>query len=313
MPKICVVGSINFDVVTSVDEYPEMGQTVIGKTIEEFHGGKGANQAVACAKQGKEVAMIGAVGDDDTGDHLIENLKNIDVNTEHIETLAETKSGQTTIILDGNADNVIIYVGGANTKLSPEVVKESMEQLKNCEILLTQLESPADAVLQAMKVAQSQEQLVIFDPAPPHNVSDEMLQYTDLILPNVHEAEFITGVKVVDESTAKEAAKILQEKGVSRGVITLGEGGSYVYEEDRITHIEAIEVDAIDTVGAGDCFAAAIASAMLDGEELVDAASYAGIVAALKVTKSGAQIGMPNREEIVAFGQSMNLPIYFTT
>lgn len=311
MANLCVVGSINYDVVTSVKEYPLLGQTVIGKSIDEFHGGKGANQAVACAQQEKSVSMIGAVGSDSIGQDLIDNLKKMKVKTDHIAVLEGEKSGQTTIILDEKGENVIIYVGGANNEIRSEHVKNSIESLKNCHILLTQMESPSSVVLEAMKKAKEKDITVIFDPAPPTNVSDEMLTYTDIILPNVHEAEVLTGVKIKDLNTAKQARDILHNKGVKKGVFTLGSIGSYVFDEKDIEFIEATQVKAIDTVGAGDCFAASLASALLDGNSLVDAAKYASFVSALKVTKSGAQIGMPSLKEIIDFAKEKGFDLYF--
>src|SRR5690625_3911861 len=246
MSDICVVGSINMDIVTSVDKYPERGQTVFGNEILQFVGGKGANQSVACAKQNKRVATIGAVGNDQYGEILIEELKKAGVDTSEINVLADAASGQTTIILDGEAENTIIYVEGANGKLTADDVTKSIQAQADSKILLTQMETPYETVLQAMKTAKNQGMKVILDPAPANNVTDEMLSYADLVLPNVHETEWLTGVFVIDEATAKKAVQKFREKGVHQGVLKIGSNGSYVFNEDKLTFIEGIEVEAVD-------------------------------------------------------------------
>ncbi|HLQ73884.1 MAG TPA: ribokinase [Bacillota bacterium] len=301
MSDICVVGSINMDIVTSVDKYPERGQTIFGNEILQFVGGKGANQSVACAKQEKSVAIIGAVGKDSYGETLINELNEAGVLTREVKELTEVTSGQTTIILDGEAENTIIYVEGANGELTKEDVTKSIQSLKGSKILLAQMETPYETVLQAMKTAKAQGMKVILDPAPANHVTDDMLQYADFVLPNVHETEWLTGVRVVDEHTAREAVIAFRAKGVHQGVLKIGSSGSFVFDEDKLTFIKGIKVDAVDTVGAGDCFAGALASALIDGKTIEEAASYANVVAALKVTKHGAQAGIPTLEEVENF------------
>lgn len=310
MAKICVVGSINMDIVTSVDTYPERGQTVFGKNIMEFPGGKGANQSIACARQNQAVTLIGCVGKDSHGNSLINDLQKNHVDTSNIQRLANSSSGQTTIILDKDAENTIIYVEGANGELDPDNVAETIYQLEDCKILLTQMETPYQTVLTAMKTAKEKGIKVILDPAPANKVTDEMLVFADLILPNIHETKELTGVLVKDEQSARVAMKVFQEKGVNQGVLKLGAAGSYIFEGTDLTFIEGITVQAVDTVGAGDCFAGALASALLDGQCVTQAARYANIVAALKVTKHGAQAGIPTMDEINAFIEKKNLLNY---
>lgn len=310
MSKICVVGSINMDIVTSVDVYPERGQTVFGKKIMEFPGGKGANQSIACARQNKEVTLIGCVGEDVHGNTLINDLRNNQVDTSNIKRLADASSGQTTIILDDEAENTIIYVEGANGELAPAYVAECIQRL-DAKILLTQMESPYETVLMAMKTAKDKGIKVILDPAPANQVTNEMIQLADIVLPNIHETELLTGVLIKDKQSAQKAANIFRSKGVEQGVLKLGSSGSYIFDGDELVFVEGIKVKAVDTVGAGDCFAGALASALIDGKSIVEAAKYANIVAALKVTKHGAQAGIPTMEEVHAFCKQNNLSIYF--
>lgn len=309
MSKICVVGSINMDIVTSVDVYPERGQTVFGKKIMEFPGGKGANQSIACARQNKEVSLIGCVGEDVHGNTLINDLQKNQVDTSNIKRLADASTGQTTIILDDEAENTIIYVEGANGELAPVYVAECIQKL-DAKILLTQMESPYETVLMAMKTAKEKGLNVILDPAPANQVTDEMIQLADIVLPNIHETEVLTGVLIKDKQSAQKAANIFRLKGVEQGVLKLGSSGSYIFDGDALTFVEGIKVKAVDTVGAGDCFAGALASALIDGQSLVEAAKYANIVAALKVTKHGAQAGIPTMEEVQTFCKQNNLSIY---
>ena len=313
MSDICVVGSINMDTVTAVDEYPKSGQTIFGNKISNSAGGKGANQAISCARQGKKVSLIGSVGNDLYGKQLIDNLieNNVDASTVIRNDVENT--GQTTILLDNQAENTIIYVEGANKALDEKYVLETISRLPGCEILLVQMEVPTKTVLEVMKYAKSNDIFVILDPAPANSVTDEMLTYANLILPNIHETEHLTGIKITDEKTARQAAKIFVEKGVSQGVLKIGQEGSYVFNEGELTFVEGIEVVAVDTVGAGDCFAGALASALIDKQDLLPAVQFANIAAALKVTKHGAQAGIPTVEEIKLFCSEKGLITYLNS
>lgn len=312
MAKICVVGSVNMDIVTYVNDIPVRGQTVNGKKLVETAGGKGANQAVAVAKQNKDVALIGCIGDDYHGDMLLQRLREYNVDTSKLKQLQDTASGKTSIVVEDSGENFIIYLEGANKKLDKGYVRNTIQAEKNCEVLLVQLESPYDVVLEAMKTAHEQGIKVILDPAPSNHVTDELLQYAHLVLPNEQETREITGITITDEASALTAATIFKQKGIEQGVLKVGATGSYVFDKQDMTFIDAIQVKAIDTVGAGDCFAGAFASAYVDGLSLVEAAKHANIVAALKVTKAGAQDGIPTQKEVKDFCAERNLPCYVT-
>ena len=171
------------------------------------------------------------------------------------------------------------------------------------------METDYDTVLEAMKTAKELGVFVILDPAPANNVTDELLQFADLILPNEHEILELTGIPVIDETTAKEAAAILKNKGVKQAILKLGSKGAYVAENNELKFIEAIKVDAIDTVGAGDCYAGALASVLIDQKDLYKAAKYANIVAALKVTQKGAQEGIPTIQQVEEFANARGLEL----
>lgn len=310
MAKICVVGSVNMDVVTYVDHIPKPGQTVFGERLVEMAGGKGANQAVAVAKQEKEVALIGSVGSDRHGEILLEGLENFNVDTTNIEKLSGIDSGKTSIVVENSGENFIIYLEGANGQLDKDYVREALQKQTNCGVLLVQLESPYEVVLEAMKTAKEQGITVILDPAPSRNVTDELLAYADIVLPNEQEAKDITGIDIEDEATAQAAAAIFRDKGIKKGVLKVGARGSYVFNEEKITFVEPIRVEAVDSVGAGDCFAGAFASAYVDELPIVEAARHANIVAALKVTKAGAQDGIPTLDEVKMFCKERHFELY---
>lgn len=310
MAKICVVGSVNMDVVTYVDHIPKPGQTVFGERLVETAGGKGANQAVAVAKQEKEVTLIGSVGSDRHGVMLLEGLEKFQVDTSSMQQLKGIDSGKTSIVVENSGENFIIYLEGANGELDKNYVREALQKQTHCEVLLVQLESPYDVVLEAMKTAKEQGITVILDPAPSRNVTDELLAYADLVLPNEREAKDITNIEIVDEASAQASAAIFREKGIEQGVLKLGGRGAYVFNKEKMTFIDPIKVEAVDSVGAGDCFAGAFASAYVDGQPVEKAAIYANIVAALKVTKAGAQDGIPTLEEVKTFSEERNVSLY---
>jgi len=310
MAKICVVGSVNMDVVTYVDHIPQPGQTVFGERLVETAGGKGANQAVAVAKQEKEVVFIGSVGSDRHGDMLVEGLQNFQVDVSSMQRLEGIDSGKTSIVVENSGENLIIYLEGANGELDTNHVRAALQKQTDCEVLLVQLESPYNVVLEAMKTAREQGITVILDPAPSRNVTDELLRYADLVLPNEQEAKDITNIEIVDDVSAQAAAAIFRKKGIDQGVLKLGAHGAYVFNEENITFVKPMQVEAVDSVGAGDCFAGAFASAYIDGQSVEEAASYANVVSALKVTKPGAQDGIPTLAEVKAFSKKRDVSLY---
>lgn len=310
MAKICVVGSVNMDVVTYVDHIPRPGQTVFGERLVEMAGGKGANQAVAVAKQEKDVALIGTVGSDRHGEMLLEGLENFNVDTTSMKKIQGIDSGKTSIVVENSGENFIIYLEGANGQLDKDYVRTEILKQLDCKVLLVQLESPYDVVLGAMKTAREQGITVILDPAPSRNVTDELLSYAHIVLPNEEEAKDITGIVIEDELSAQAAAAIFRKKGVAKGVLKIGSRGSYVFDEGSITFVEPIQVEAVDSVGAGDCFAGAFASAYVDDLSITEAARHANLVAALKVTQPGAQDGIPTLNEVKAFSKERDFTLY---
>ncbi|WP_171652255.1 ribokinase [Paenibacillus foliorum] len=308
---ITVVGSINMDIVILTDHYPCRGDTIFGNEIRFSPGGKGANQATACAKLGKEAIIVGCVGIDEFGHLLIETMDGNLVNISFIKRSVSKKTGAVLVTIDESAQNTMIVVKGANEELNAIDVDGCSEWIKNSKVLLVQLEIPEEIAIHAMVKAREYGVTVILDPAPAEGITLNVLKYADIIIPNRQEAKCITGIDVIDVQSALDAARFLDKRvGISKSIIKMAEMGSLVYSNGLWEYIEAIEVKAVDTVAAGDSFAGALACAIADGESIVSAAKFATIVSALKVTRLDAQDGIPTMAEVNEFCAIRNLKHY---
>ncbi|MGM0903519.1 MAG: ribokinase [Bacillota bacterium] len=307
--SITVVGSINLDVVALTDRYPERGQTIFGKKINYFSGGKGANQATAVAKLGKSVRLIGSVGNDIYGKNLITSLQENKVDTTFIKKSNSLATGTSIITIDQTAENTMLVLKGANDDLLIHDIESAFSEIKDSEVLLVQMEVPQESVIRAMQLAKEKGMFVILDPAPAEGITIKALDYADLITPNRQETEHLTGIDVTDIDSALQAAKAFEKMGVKNSVIKMADKGSVVYQSGQWEYIESIQVDAVDTVGAGDSFAGALACGVIDGHDLVSAVKFATIVGALKVTKLGAQ-SVPTLSEVKAFCEERGLKHY---
>jgi ribokinase len=288
--RITVVGSINMDLVTSVNRAPAIGETVLGEAFHTIPGGKGANQAVAAARLGADTTLISCVGDDSFGLELLEHLKNQGVNTQFVETVKDSSTGIASITL-ANGDNQIIVVPGANSKVTPEVVAKNENAIANSDILLLQLEIPLPSVEKAVELANKHGVKVILNPAPFMPLSKDLLQKIDVITPNESEAEILLKANWTETERTAILKKCIITKG-SKGI---------VFFQERETDISGFRVDVVDTTGAGDTFNGALAYSLSSGMSFADACVFANAAAALSVTKLGAQGGMPSREEVLEF------------
>ncbi len=304
MGRVLVVGSLNMDLVIRTERVPKEGETLIGETFERFPGGKGANQAVAAARLGAHVSMIGAVGADPFGDELVAGMRQDGIDVGGVLRLAQTPTGVACILLERSGQNRIIVVAGANYALDPEWITHSRSAFEQADVVLIQLEVPMTVVERAIELASSADVPVILNPAPAQSLSPEVLHQVSVLTPNEVEASQLTGRTVLGLDDAKEAARELLAMGVGSVVVTLGEQGAVVadgVEEDEMTCITAHSVQVVDTVGAGDAFSGAMAARLAGGDSLVTAAHYASAVAALAVTRKGAQPSMPRVTEVDAF------------
>ncbi|MGW6204707.1 ribokinase [Streptomyces sp. NPDC055089] len=293
MTKVAVLGSTNMDLVAYVDRAPERGETVTGREFRTIPGGKGANQAVAAARAGGDVMMIGAVGDDEYGVRMRENLEHSGVDTDLLHT-AEGPSGTAHIVVDGKGSNAIVVIPGANgtvTAIGPGEIAAIAE----ADLLLLQLELPLSAVLEGARAGHAQGVRTILTPSPVQQLPAELLDCVDLLIANEYEAAELSG-----HAEPHAAAEILLSQ-VAALVITLGSKGClYAARGSQTVHFPAPEVAALDTTGAGDTFVGTLAVALGEGRPVPQAIAWASSAAALCVQKPGASISMPYRSEIDA-------------
>ena len=297
-PRIVVLGSINMDLVAVAPALPKPGETVMGSDFATLPGGKGANQAVAAARLGADVHMIGRVGGDLFGPMLLESLETNGVDVSDVVTTPGLSSGIAVILLDDDRQNYIVGIYGANMACDEKQVQAATHVLEGANALLLQMEIPIDVSLEAARVARRMGVRVIYDPAPPSGIPLSSYRAFDFVLPNQSEAEVLTGVTVDGIESAYEAACVLRERGVSTSIVKLGEQGVVYSDDDGEGHIPAFEVDAVDTVAAGDGFAGALAVALAEGQPIEHAIRFASAAGALVVTKRGAQDAMPDRAEV---------------
>jgi ribokinase len=298
---ITVVGSLNMDLVTYTGRMPVTGETIIGKSFKQVPGGKGANQADTIAKLGAKVRMIGCVGSDNMGNMLLTSLKKDGVDIELVKKVEGVSTGIASITVDSKANNCIIVVPGANNMLSIDDLKASYEAIQNSDVVVAQLEVPVDTVKFALKTARKLGKLTILNPAPAIELDDEFLANVDILVPNDTELELISGIQVKNESDLKKAAQVIMDKGVKELIVTLGSEGCMYINKSGFKAYPAYKVDAIDTTAAGDSFIGAVAVAINEGKSLEEAICFATAVGALTVTKEGAQISLPLREEVETF------------
>ncbi len=300
-PKIAVVGSSNMDLVVKSKRIPAVGETILGEDFIMVPGGKGANQAVAAAKLGAEVFFIAKLGDDIFGAQSLDNFKKEGVNTKYVIQTKDAPSGVALIMVDDAGNNVIVVAPGANQKLSPDDVKEAESSIASSGALVAQLEVPLRTVEFAGQLANSSNVPFILDPAPAQKLSPELLKRIDVLTPNETEAQILTGIEVTDEKSADAAAKNLLGCGVKAVILTMGTKGFLLASNSRMEFVPAIKVNAVDATAAGDAFTGSLAFGLAQGQTLFDAASLANYVAALSVTKMGAQSSMPTMETVKNF------------
>jgi ribokinase len=298
--------------------FPLPGETISGDDLQIIPGGKGANQAVAAARQGTSVAMLGCVGKDSFGPFLIESLKSNNVDTSHLR-VDESATGTAIIVVDSNGQNSIVLSAGANGKVSALDINALKLEAK---LLLLQLEIPLETVIHAAKWGKQKAMTVILNPAPARALPDELIANADYIIPNETELNLLTGVPVTDDVSAEKAAKVLLSRGAKNVIVTLGEKGALVVSSKQVTHVDAYKIDVVDTTAAGDAFIGGFASYLIKTLEsdsklsdvhqhpqgtraaslqIINAVKYANACGALAATKFGAQPSLPTKEVVEQF------------
>lgn len=301
MKKLTVLGSINADHVISVPYFAKPGETLTGHSYHIAYGGKGANQAVAAARLGAKVSFIGCIGNDDIGRAMKTAFVQDGIDVGAIKTIDNQMTGIAMIQVAESGENSIVISAGANGHLDESVVAETQSAISEADCLLMQLETPLPAIIQAAQIAKQHGTKVVLNPAPARALPDELLGLLDMITPNETEAEILTGVKVVDEATASQAAEVFHQKGIETVLITLGSKGVFVSENGLGNIVAGFRVQAVDTTAAGDTFNGALVTAMLEDKPFAEAIRFAHAAAAISVTRKGAQPSIPSRQETLDF------------
>ena len=299
-PTIVVLGGINMDLIGIAPRLPAPGETVVGDRFYTAPGGKGANQAVAAAKLGAEVRMVGRVGRDMFGPGLLDDLRGHGIDVSGVAVDPEHASGIAVILLDARRQNHIVAIYGANVKCDEDQLQATESALDGADALLLQLEIPSEVSLAAARAAKRRGVRVIWDPAPAAGMPPEAYRVVDVLTPNQTEATALTGIEVTNVTSARAAAHALLDRGAGAAVVKLGELGALYASSDGVGHVLSHEVEVVDTVAAGDAFGAALAVALVEGRSMEEAVRYGATAGALAVTRPGAQEAMPSRSEVEA-------------
>lgn len=295
MSEILVVGSLNADLVVRAPRFPQPGETISGEDLQVIPGGKGANQAVAAARLGASVSMLGRVGKDNFGDFLLSNLKSNNVDSRLVQR-DDASTGTATIVVDANGQNSIVLSAGTNGKVSTADVEHA--SFLHHKLLLLQLEIPTLTVLRAAQLAKENGVTVILNPAPAKELPDELIALTDFIIPNETELSLLTGMDVNDLPSAENAARVLLQRGAKHVIVTLGSKGALIIDKETSTQVDTFKVDVVDTTAAGDAFIGGFATALLENKSIEESVRRGCACGALATTKFGAQPSLPTKAEV---------------
>jgi len=300
-PTVVVLGGINMDLIGVAPRMAAPGETVVGERFYTAPGGKGGNQAVAAARMGAKVRMIGRVGSDVFGPGLLEALRGHGVDVSGVATDPDHASGIAMVLLDALRQNRIVAIYGANLRCDDRQLRATETALEGADVLMLQLETPFDVSLRAARAAGERGVTVVWDPAPATvGLPDEAYRHLDVITPNQAEAEALTEIAVTDLGSAARAAAALRDRGAPTPVVKLGEHGVFYSSDSGQGRVPSREVEVVDTVAAGDAFGGALAVALGEGKGIEEALRYGTCAGALAVTRQGAQDAMPSRDEVEA-------------
>ena len=299
--RIVIVGSYATGLTMRVNRLPRPGETLLAKGYRVDFGGKGSNQAVACARLGANVTFVGKIGRDDFGEMALDLHRGEKIDIDSVIQVPDQPTGVGFIIVDTDGNNCITIDPGANDLLTAEEVSESLKTLTPQAVVLTQLEIPVEAAGAAMARGREKQALTILNPAPARTLPDSVLRLVDVLTPNQSEAKVLVGHSPDAALEPEAAARDLLRRGVKQVVITLGEKGALVATTKSTLHIPGIKVPAEDTTGAGDSFNAGLAVALSCDENLDDAVRFAVVTGGLAVTREGVVPSLPTRNEVLHF------------
>ena len=298
---IAVLGSANMDVVTEVPHIPRPGETVLGRNVCRYPGGKGANQAVAAARLGETVAFFGKVGADVFGDELLTELRNDGIDVANVERVSNHPTGLASILVDDAGENAIAYAPGANAGVDADYVDRNLDKLCAADVLLLQFEIPLVVIAHLLRRLPPKRPIVIVDPAPAQDISSLPLERIDFLTPNRGELLALT-----EKDEISVAAQSLLAQGVRAVICKDGKDGAYLIAGADTIHLPAPEVQAIDTTAAGDAFNGALAGA-IQHLPISEAIQWANLVGALSTTKQGAQPSLPRRDRVEVFRRELQV------
>ena len=294
--RVCVVGSINMDLVVRAPRLPAAGETVPGGRFEQYPGGKGANQAVAASRLGAGAELVGAVGDDDYGEAMLAALREYGVGVDSLETRAGAATGVALITTDVAGENTIVVASGANAEVSPQQIDRCRDAIESCAVTLAVLEVPGETIGRAAEIAAASGAMFVLNAAPAMHLPPSLLRHVDVLVANQLEAAVLSDHTGADLGTVGRAVLAL---GPKCAIVTLGAGGVLIDDHQHgMRRIPAIDVEPVDTVGAGDCFCGALAARLSLGEDIDAAARFACVAAGLATTRAGAIPGMPSLKEV---------------
>ncbi len=298
MARLVVLGSVNMDLVAAVPHLPTPGETVLGESLAQFPGGKGANQAVAAARLGAGVTLIGRVGSDAYGSALIEQLAREPITDLLLERDRHSPSGVAIVLVDQDGQNMITVLPGSNGRVGEAEVTRAIRALSHSDILLVQLEIAADTVRSAIDQARAIGVRTVLNAAPAANIDVHILDRVDVCVINTTEASSVVGRPVDSTRDASEVVLELHDRGIRLPIVTLGEDGAIFFEAGHVCHLRAPSVQVVDTTGAGDAFVGALCAALLVGCAPAKAVSLANAVGAAATQQPGAQTSLPNRHDL---------------
>ncbi len=299
--RVVVAGNINVDFLLPTARPPAPGENLVAEDLQLQAGGKGANQAVAAARLGAEVIMVGRVGRDPFGALLRQNLEREGITTDQVSVDQSKPTGSAFVMVLPSGENAILSALGANLQLTPAGIEEAFAGIEELNLILVQMGIPLESVDRVVQIGADRDVPVLLDPTPLRGHMPRLWRYATIVTPNQSEASAMSGVQVDNIGSAFAAAEAIHALGVRRVVVKLGSRGCVIFDDDGGRRVKAYEIQAVDSTGAGDAFAAALGVAIAEGQDFDDAVILASAAGAIACSKVGAQSSMPDRARVEGF------------